>query len=105
MLDSITSAHFLAVSHKSCWIETADGDLELTIEWIKENPNATLPGARCTAFTVLFRGPETPSFRDGIGNLRTDGPDGWRLEGVFLNRVMPPPGNPPGAYYQLIINA
>lgn len=104
MIETITSAYFAALVDKSCWVEAGGGELELAVHGVRERPHTALPGARRVPFGVLFRGPESPALTDGLCTLRVDGPEGWRLEGVFVNRVVPPPGGAPGAYYQLVVN-
>jgi hypothetical protein len=105
MLDTITSAYFTALLDKTCWMETAGGDLPVTVADVWESPRAALPDACRKPFGVLFQGPQSPTLaEDGTVNLRVDGADGWRLEGAFVNRVMPPPGQGPGVYYQFVVN-
>jgi hypothetical protein len=104
MLETITSAYFTALVEQTIWAETSDGELALTVDSVRELAHAALPNASRIPFTAVFRGPESPTLTDGICSLRADGPEGWRLEGVFVNRVMPPPGRVPGAYYQLVIS-
>lgn len=103
MLETITAAQFAGLVDKTCWLEADGGPLEVTVHLVKENPRFMLPKASRMPFTVLLRGPESPAMTDGLCHLRVDGPEGWRLEEVFINRIMPPYGEPPGAYYQLVV--
>jgi hypothetical protein len=103
-LETMTSAHFSTLLERSCWVETGNGTLELTVAKVREAPHAGLPKATRTPFSVLLRGPESPALLEGSCALRVDGADGWRLEGVYISRVMPPVYLAPGAYYQLVFN-
>lgn len=103
-LETIASERFSALLNRSCWVEVDNGTLELTVAKVWESPNAALPNAKRTPFSVLLRGPESPVLVEGCCALRSGPEDGWRLEGAYIGRVMPPPQLAPGAYYQLIFN-
>lgn len=100
-IETLASSSFSAFLEQSCWIEAGNGILETTVARVRETPNSALPNAQRTPFIVLLRGPEDPVAGDGICALRTEG---WRVEGVYINRVMPPLDLAPGAYYQVVFN-
>lgn len=103
MLETLTSAPFMARLGKSLTVEAAGAELALEIFDVKENPLAAGPGSKRTPFSVLLRGPDSPNLADGCYDLRADGEDGWRLEGCYLNRVIPlASSDGTGAFYQVI---
>ncbi|MBS1188762.1 MAG: hypothetical protein H6R10_554 [Rhodocyclaceae bacterium] len=103
MLDTLTSAPFAARMGKSLTVEAAEGELVLKVLSVKENPLAAGPNAKRTPFSVTLQGPDSPCLSDGCFNLRVDGEDGWRLEGVYVNRIIPPANSDgKGAFYQAI---
>ncbi len=84
-------------------VEAADGELALEIFGVKENPLSAGPNAQRTPFCVTLRGPDSPCLIDGCFNLRADGEDGWRLDGVYINRIIPSANSDgTGAFYQAI---
>lgn len=102
-MDSLTSAPFAACIGKNLTVEAAEGELALEVLGVKENPLASGPNSKRTPFSVMLRGPDSPSLSDGCFNLRTDGEAGWRLEGVYLNRIVPAANSDgSGAFYQAI---
>ncbi|MGC2857219.1 DUF6916 family protein [Novispirillum sp. DQ9] len=68
----------------------------------RERPECTLPNAPRTSFFLLFAGPLEGPWLDG-GNYILRHPEGGESAPVYLNRVMPPPGAAPAAYYQMIV--
>lgn len=102
-LETLDSAPFAARIGTSLTVEAAEAELVLEIIGVKEHPLAAGPNSKRTPFNVTLRGPESPSLADGCYHLRMEGADGGRLEGCYLNRIIPPAnsdGN--GAYYQVI---
>lgn len=103
ILHTLTGEPFAARIGQDLMAEGGNGELALRIYTVKENPLAAGPGSRRTPFRVLLRGPDSPVLADGCFNLRTDGADGWRLEGVYLNRIIPCAGSDgTGAFYQIV---
>lgn len=103
MLHTLTSEPFAARIGHDLIVEGGNGELALRIYSVKENPLAAGPGSKRTPFRVLLRGPDSPSLADGCFNLRVDGADGWRLEGVYLNRIIPSADSDgTGAFYQIV---
>lgn len=104
MLDTLTSAPFAARVGRNLTVEAAEGELALEIIGVKENPLAAGPNSRRTPFSVMLRGPDSPCLADGCYVLRADGDEALRLEGVYVNRVIPPANTDgQGAFYQLIL--
>jgi hypothetical protein len=102
-LETLTSAPFTARIGAHVTVEAAEAELALEVIGVKENPLAAGPNAQRTPFNVTLRGPDSPSLADGCYHLRTDGPDGWRLESCYLNRIIPPANSDgTGAFYQVI---
>ena len=104
-LDTLTSAAFVAQTGQAVTVQAAQDELALEVLNVKENVRAQGPNAKRVPFSVLLQGPESPSLADGCYGLRADGEVPWQLEGVFLNRIVPPAssdGN--GAFYQLIFS-
>lgn len=103
MLDTLTSAAFAARIGKLVTVETAEGDLTVEILGVSENPKATGPDAQRTPFSVMLRGPDSPCLADGCFNLRADDGEGWRLDAIYLNRIIPAANTDgKGAFYQVI---
>lgn len=102
MLDTLTSAPFAAREGKTLTVEASKGELALEIIGVQENPLAAGPNSQRTPFSVMLRGPDSPCLTDGCYALRAD--DAWRLEAVYLNRIIPPANTDGrGAFYQLIL--
>lgn len=102
MLDSLTSAPFAAHEGKDVTVETTQGDFALEILGVKENPLAAGPGSKRMPFSVLLRGPDSPCLADDCYTLRIDA-ETLRLEGIYLNRIIPPANTDgSGAFYQVI---
>lgn len=102
-LATFTSTPFAARIGKKLTVEAADGELALEIFGVKENPLSAGPNAQRTPFCVILRGPDSPCLIDGCFNLRADGEDGWRLDGVYINRIIPSANSDgTGAFYQAI---
>lgn len=103
LLASLTSAPFAARIGKTLTVEATEGELVLEIFGVKENPLSAGPNAQRTPFSVTLRGPDSPCLIDGCFNLRADGADGWRLDGVYINRIIPSAhSDGAGAFYQAI---
>ncbi|MBE0620243.1 MAG: hypothetical protein IH605_06595 [Burkholderiales bacterium] len=103
MLDTLTSAPFAAREGKTLTVEAGEGELALEVIEVKESPLAAGPNSKRTPFKVLLHGPDSPSLADGCYALRADGEDAWRLEGVYVNRIIPPASTDGrGAFYQVI---
>jgi hypothetical protein len=103
MLDTLTSTPFADRIGKTLTFEAADGELALEIIGVKEAPLAAGPNSKRTPFRMILQGPESPCLSDGCFNIRADGDDGWRLEGVYVNRIIPPANSDGvGAFYQVI---
>lgn len=104
MLDTLTSAAFSGRIGKLLTVETAEGDLTVEILGVKENLRATGPNTRRTPFSVMLRGPDSPCLADGCFNLRADGEEGWRLDAIYVNRIIPAANTDgKGAFYQVIL--
>lgn len=105
VLATLTSSHFAIHEGTSLLAETTAGDLPLEIIGVKENPLAAAPNAARMPFDVLLRGAVAPCLVDGCYAMRVDGDNGWRLEGVYLSRIVQPRGiDGPGAFYQVVFN-
>lgn len=105
MLDTLNSSPFTVREGRSLTVVAAEGELPLEIVDVKENPLAAGPNSKRTPFRVLLRGPDSPCLGDGCYALRAGDDDGeaWRLDGVYVNRIIPPASSDGrGAYYQLI---
>jgi hypothetical protein len=103
-LDTLTSARFTARMGQHLTVEAAEAELALEVIGVKESPLAAGPNSKRTPFNVLLRGPDSPSLVDGCYTLRVEGEDGWRLEGLYLNRIIPPSSSDgTGAFYQVIL--
>lgn len=103
MLDTLTSAAFAGRIGKLVTVETAEGELTLEILGVTENPKAAGPNAQRTPFSVMLRGPDSPCLADGCFNLRVDGEEGWRLDAIYVNRIVPAANTDgKGAFYQTI---
>jgi hypothetical protein len=102
MLDTLPSTQFAARAGKELVVETAQGDFALEILSVKENPLAAGPNSKRTPFSVLLHGPDTPCLADDCYALRIDD-EALRLEGIYLNRIIPPANTDGcGAFYQVI---
>ena len=102
-IDSLTSAPFAAQVGKHLVIEAAEDELTLAVRSVKENPLAAGPNAKRTPFTVILQGPDSPSLADGHYHMRVEGEDNWKLENIYLNRILAPANSDgAGAYYQVI---
>lgn len=100
-LDSLTSAPFAARIGKTVAVEATEGVLVVEVLGVKENPLSAGPNSKRTPFCVTFRGPDVPHLVDGCYNLHADGDDGWRLDGVYINRIIPSASSDgKGAFYQ-----
>jgi len=103
ILDTLTSALFVAREGNTLTVEAREDELALNVISITESPLSAGPNSRRTPFKVLLHGPDSPSLADGCYALRADGDDAWRLEGVYLNRIIPPASTDGrGAFYQVI---
>lgn len=103
MLDTLNSAPFAALEGKILTVEAAQGELALEVVGVREAPLAAGPNSRRTPFSVLLRGPDSPCLADGCYALRADEGEAWRLEGLYLNRVIQPASSDGrGAFYQVI---
>jgi len=99
--DTLSSLPFAALQGRDLTVETAQGDFPLEVLGVKENPLAAGPGSKRTPFIVLLRGPDSPALADGCFALRIG--EGLRLEGIYLNRIIPPANTDGrGAFYQVI---
>jgi hypothetical protein len=104
-LEAFTSAPFAARIGKALTVEAAEGELTLEVFSVKENPLSAGPNARRTPFSVTLRGPDSPCLSDGCFNLRADGEDGWRLDGIYINRIVPSAhSDGAGAFYQAVFS-
>jgi len=74
----------------------------LVLERAVPTPQFTLPGAPRTAFSLLFSGPLDGPHLDGMGAYILRHAAAGEFPPLSLNRIVPPPGKPPAAYYQLI---
>lgn len=103
MIETLTSAPFAARIGKTLTVEAAEGELAVEVFGVKENPLSAGPNSKRTPFSVTLRGPDSPCLADGCFNLRAEGDDGWRLEGVYINRIVPSAGSDgTGAFYQAV---
>lgn len=104
-LDTLSSAPFAARIGQNLTVEAAETELELEVFGVKENPLAAGPNSKRTPFNVVLRGPDSPCLSDGCYNLRADDENGWRLDGVNLNRIIPLANSDgTGAFYQVVFN-
>lgn len=103
LLDTLTSAPMAARIGKNLIVEAAETELMLEVISVKENSVAAGPNAKRTPFNVVLHGPDSPCLADGHYHLRVDDENSWRLENVYLNRIIPPAGTDgTGAFYQVI---
>lgn len=103
MIDTLSSAPFTALIGKELIVEAAEAEVTVEVVGVKESPLAAGPNSKRTPFSVILHGPDSPSLSDGHYHLRTDNERNWRLEGVYLNRIIPPAdSNGTGAFYQVI---
>jgi len=104
-LDTLTSAPFKAFVGKTLTVEGAEGGLEVEVFSVNDNPLSAGPNSKRTPFCAILRGPMSPVLGDGCFNLRADGEEGWRIEGVYINRIVPSAqSDGTGAFYQAIFS-
>lgn len=104
-VETLTSAPFTARIGMNLTVEAAQGELTVEVIEVRDRPSAAGPNSKRTPFSVLLHGPESPNLADGSYHLRADGDDNWRLEGCYLNRIIPPASTDgTGAYYQVIFS-
>ncbi|MCL7930206.1 DUF6916 family protein [Halomonas llamarensis] len=106
MLGTITAADFQPLQGKACVFEaTPTLSVQLTVEQVKSRPECQVPGS-CKArepFRVLLSGQQDEAdFTSATGVLRLG--DGAAMEGVYINRVLPPVGDNLRPWYQLVFN-
>lgn len=102
-IGTLDSTPFAARVGKVLTVEAFEEELVLDVISVRENPLAAGPNAKRTPFNVLLQGPDSPCLADGYYHLRVDGEDSWRLENIYLNRIIPPANtNGIGAFYQVI---
>lgn len=102
LIDTLTSDPFAARVGKDLTIEAIEDELVLNVISVKENAMGTGPGAKRTPFSVILQGPGSPCLADGNYHLRVDDEDSWRLENIYLNRIIPPASTDgAGAFYQI----
>lgn len=107
MLGTITAADFQLLQGKVCIFETANPTLSvrLTVEQVTSRPDCQVPGtdeARQPFGVLMFGQQDEVDFTSATGVLRLG--DGATLEGVYINRVLPPMGGDPRPWYQLVFN-
>ncbi|KIN16324.1 hypothetical protein E0L35_19560 [Halomonas sp. ATBC28] len=106
MLGTITAADFQPLQGKECTFEATSAlSVKLTVEQITSRPDCQVPGAdeAREPFGVLLSGQQDEvDFTSATGVLRLG--DGATLEGVYINRVLPPMGGDPRPWYQLVFN-
>lgn len=106
MLGTITAADFQPLQGKECTFEATSAlSVKLTVEQITSRPDCQVPGAgeAREPFGVLLSGQQAEvDFTSATGVLRLG--DGATLEGVYINRVLPPMGGDPRPWYQLVFN-
>jgi hypothetical protein len=103
MVETLTSAPFTTLIGKNIIVEAAEAELAIEVISVKENPLAAGPNAKRTPFSVVLRGPDSPSLSDGSYHLRSDDKKSWRLENIYLNRIIPlAESDGTGAFYQAI---
>lgn len=107
MLGTITVADFQPLQGKVCFFETTTPALSvrLTVEQVTSRPDCQMPGAgeAREPFCVLLSGQQDEAdFTSATGVLRLG--NGATLEGVYINRVLPPMGGDPRPWYQLVFN-
>ena len=103
MLESLTSTPFAACIGENLTVEAAEAELALEILAVNEKPEAAGPNSKRIPFSVMLRGPDSPCLAEGCYNLRMDGEEGLRIEGIYLNRILPSADTDgTGAFYQAI---
>lgn len=104
-LDTLISAPFAARVGKCLTAETSAGDFALEVINVKENPRGAGSNAKRIPFSVVLRGAASPCLSDDSYTLRADDEESWRLEGVYVNRIIPPSSTDgQGAFYQVIFS-
>lgn len=104
-LAKLTSAPFAARVGKALTVEAAEGELALEVFSVNESPLSAGPNAQRIPFCVTLRGPDSPSLNDGCFNLRADGEEGWRLDCIYINRIVPSAhSDGTGAFYQVVFS-
>ncbi|OWV29187.1 hypothetical protein [Halomonas campaniensis] len=106
MLGTITAADFQPLQGKVCVFEaTPTLSMQLTVEQVTSRPDCLVPGSVEVRepFCVLLSGQQNEtSVTSATGVLRLG--DEATLEGVYINRVLPPMGGVPRPWYQLVFN-
>ncbi|MBS3667219.1 DUF6916 family protein [Vreelandella boliviensis] len=107
MLGTITAADFQPLQGQVCIFETTPPALSvsLTVEQVTSRPDCQVPGTDGARepFGVLLSGQQDEvDFTSATGVLRLG--DEATLEGVYINRVLPPIGGDPRPWYQLVFN-
>ncbi len=102
-IDTLTSAPFAALIGKKLIVEAAESEVPLDVIGVNENQLAAGPNSQRTPFSVMLRGPESPCLANGHYHIKADNDEAWRLQGIYLNRIIPP-GNSDGTgiFYQLV---
>ncbi len=102
-IDTLTSVPFTALIGKELIVEAAEAELVVEVISVKENPLAAGPNSKRTPFSTILRGPDSPCLSNGSYHLRADGKDSWRMEDIYLNRIIPPADSDgTGVFYQVI---
>lgn len=106
MLGTITAADFQPLQGKVCVFEaTPTLSIQLTVEQVESRPDCQVPGSgeAREPFCVLLSGQQDEAdFTSATGVLRLG--EGATMEGVYINRVLPPMGGNPRPWYQLVFN-
>jgi len=104
-LDTVTSDFFAAHQGKLLTAEAVNGQLALEIMSVEETPLSAGPNSKRTPFRVLLRGPDSPDLQDGCYTFRANDDENWRLDGIYINRIIAPThSDGQGAFYQIVFS-
>lgn len=105
MLDKLSAGDFTGLIGEGFTVVIMNGpDIEMTLEQVKEKPESANPEAgddERTPFSLFFKGDAGYGVDSGIFDLRHAKFPG-DIQGVNINRVLPPDADNQSAWYQVI---
>lgn len=104
-LATLTGDFFAAHQGKLLTVEAVNGQLTLEVMSVEETPQSAGPNSKRTPFRVLLRGPDSPCLEDGCYSFRANDDENWRLEDIYINRIIAPANSDgQGAFYQIVFS-
>ncbi len=105
ILDTLTGDFFAAHQGKLLTVDAVDEQLALEVMSVEETPQSAGPNSKRTPFRVLLRGPDSPCLYDGCYSFRANDAEDWRLDDIYINRIIAPANSDgQGAFYQIIFS-